>query len=210
MAFLVETSAVYRDFLKRAGFMPLVQGGTLETRCWIRHTADGGIFYVLSNGEAFGKPVELRLPTTAGEFKLSVPQARPSMVWVDGQKRVRAVMAEGKVTLDGKPLFSTERMTILAALTPGDIRSARSLFVSSLWPGEVGLPKGAGRSAVMGEIRDGKWRTLEKRVIEQGRVSFDALQAREFTVISDETGIDQATAQVEVWVMRPWDAGSRN
>lgn len=205
---LADCAKVYRSFFDLAGMESLIRGGTPETRCWIRHTADGGIFYVLFNGEAFGKPVELRLPTAAGEFKLRVPPARPSMVWVDGQKRVRAVMAEGKVELNGQSLFEMDKMTVLATLVPEDVRRSKTLVVLPLWSGRVRLPESAGKNAIMGEIHDGKWRALEKRGIETHQLFFSPEQAREFTVVSDEAGLDRAVAQVEAWIMRPWEAVS--
>ena len=93
-----ECSKVYRAFFNAAGLMPLVSGGTAQTRCWVRHTTDGGAVYTLLNGDSNGRQ-KLELPTRAGVFSLEVSAARPAMVWVDGKKRVRAILAEGSPTL---------------------------------------------------------------------------------------------------------------
>ena len=203
---LADCSKLYRTFFDAAGLRQLVSGGTPETRCWVRHTTDGGTVYTLFNGESAGEPQKLTLATGAGEFSLEVSPARPAIVWVDGKKRVRAMLAEGSPTLDGKSLFTAEKLSIVSTLTPGDIRTNRSLLVVALWPGKITLSGHGDDKVVTGDIHDGKWRTLETRDMDGSSLEFDSLHSRETTVVGPEDGVAGATAQVEAWVMRPWEA----
>ncbi len=203
-----QTVSLYSRFLNDLGMKPLVNGGNSSTRCWTRPVADGGTIYTLLNGRLTGEPVLLTLPTAAGEFIINVPATRSSMVWVDGKKRVRAVVAQGDVRLNGKTILSADKMSIVAAITPGDIRDGKPLAVMSLWAGKVRLPAGARDTAFMGEIKDGKWRLLETRKAVGGVLSFDALQAREITVVGSDSDKTRIGKQVEDWIMRPWKAGN--
>lgn len=201
-----QAVALYRTFLDLAGIKPVMRGGNQSSRCWTRPVADGGTIYTFLNASSVGKPVNMSVDTPAGVVTIGVPAMRSSMIWIDGKKHIRAIVAQGDVKLNNRTVFSAEKMSIVAALTPGDIRDGKPLAVISLWAGKVRLPSKAANTVFMGEINKGKWRLLETRKANKGVVTFDSLQARELTFVgkqSDKAGIGN---QAEAWIMRPWQA----
>ena len=128
------------------------------------------------------------------------------LIWVDGQKRVRAIMAEGDVTLNGKVIFSADKMAAVVSLAGHDIRDGKPLAVMSMWAGTVKLPANAGDTAVTGDIHDGKWRVLETRKIDRRHACVrPAAGSRNHGRLARRRS-PRAGEQVEAWVMRPWEA----
>ena len=151
-----------------------MSGGTAETRCWVRHTTDGGTIYTLFNGESVGEVAEIEsLSTDAGESCTDVSPARPAIVWVDGREAGARGNCSRVSDLRWKQLFTADKLSIVSTLTPGDIRTNRPCCVA-LWPGKRGpCPVIAATRLQRAIFTMVKWRTLETRNMKGAELDFD-------------------------------------
>ncbi len=98
------------------------------------------------------------------DYKLTIAKKRPALLWFDGKGTLRAIEAQGEVTIGKRRIVMDETNGILLTLDGEDVRRSRAMVLMPLKPGKVNLMSEAvWRKAVVevGEVRGGAWRTYE-------------------------------------------------
>ncbi|MBM3472899.1 MAG: hypothetical protein FJX75_06495 [Armatimonadetes bacterium] len=115
----------------------------------------------------------------------------------------KLVAAEGvAMTVGGRELFGGDATVALISLSGDDLRTADGFLLLPSRPGEVALSGAqfAGRSAGIGEVRDGKWIEYERRrptaAAGVARMALDAAMAHSWIVLGDEGKLSELAERV--------------
>ncbi len=120
----------------------------------------------LLNGEAVilfnqGSEKEVSVELGGRKVKLSIGENMPALVARNRENGIFALVGKGKVEIDGKPILNSQPHFVILALDQKDIASSSALLLLPLEEGRISW--GRRLSMEIGEIEDGKWRTLEQR-----------------------------------------------
>ncbi|HIE52429.1 MAG TPA: hypothetical protein EYP85_11775 [Armatimonadetes bacterium] len=158
-----EEENLYRDFLGWAGVCPI---GVSPDEPWLHvftlPTRKGETLTVLFNADERGPQQEVILTDLNPPLTLTVAARRPALVVVGPDGELRAGEAQGSIRRGGQVLATATAHFALFSLDGRDLSQAAALLLLPFAPGTITLlwawPE---VEAEVGEIRAGRWETLE-------------------------------------------------
>ncbi len=154
---LPEDVGVYRQVLRESK-VPVISATPAKSviHAFKRPTTDGGNVYVLANPNA-DTPSGLNLTTEIGDFNIWLRPLDVGLIWIDGEKRLRALEAHGQVKLDNKTLAVFTGLTGVIAADGKDLRQSRQILAFAYESGAVALASQNNDSPIQARmLHDGK------------------------------------------------------
>lgn len=184
---------VYSRFLARAG----IKANAVSpegVHCFRQPLAGGGSAYVLINK---GAARTIALTTQSGTLSMALGGRKPGVAAIDAKGNVRALEAQGAVTLNGKPLVDAQGHFLLMTLDGLDVRKSRQVMVLPIGPGKITIHSTWKQPVVeLGQEEDGRWRSLARiePVTSAAGVSFawDDVQASGVFLLTERAQAAQA------------------
>ncbi len=133
-----------------------------------------GTVHVIYNKKPEPGTATVRISTAAGPVTLNTRNRWPALAAVTASGAVVAVNAYGKASVGGKPLLEGAGLKALLSLDGNDLRTATAILIAPFEPGRAGLPRRTEPSvALVGEFREGRWRTLEQIALDSANPTLE-------------------------------------
>jgi hypothetical protein len=126
----------------------------------------GGTVHVVMNRRQQHASARVTLPTVAGRVTLGARDGWPAMAAAMSDGRVLAAFSDGRVEIERQTVVDGPGQKALLALDGRDLRRSEALLVAPWEPGTVLLPGQAGRVAIVGDFRAGRWVSFEQLTLD--------------------------------------------
>lgn len=203
LANLAMVWGIYERLLDSAGVSPnRIQPNLPSIHCYRQPLTDGGSAYMLINQDGAASH-RVTVDTEAGRVELPLESMRTGVVAVDAAGRIRALEAQGSVTLNAKPLVDAKGHFFLTTLDGNDVAKSKAMMLLPIGAGSVRVRTTAAWDAPLvkvGQPDYDTWQELEEfgPASSGGVISFswDEVQAPGVFVLTDKAGAPAAIQRV--------------
>ena len=131
-------------------------------------TAHGSVF-VVANNRPLGGTTDVTLRPGGTSVTLRTADGWPALLHCSDDGRILAISAAGEVRVGGQTLTTGRGLHALLALDRADLRRSSAIVLAPYEPGECVLTGREGPwSVLVGDFRNGAWKTYERIAIADG------------------------------------------